>query len=45
MKASASIHRGERSNYGAPAGKDTTRHEGLGTLLVVIAAFSARWVA
>jgi hypothetical protein len=35
----------ERSSYGAPAGKDTMRCEGLGTLLVVIAAFSTRWVA
>ena len=35
----------ERSNYGAPAGKDTMCCEGLGTLLVVIAAFSTRWVA
>jgi hypothetical protein len=35
----------ERSNYAAPAGKDTMCCEGFGTLLVVIAAFSTRWVA
>ncbi len=35
----------ERSNYGAPAGKATMCCEGLGTLLVVITAFSTRWVA